>query len=108
MERRLKTPLAMGAVLVLVMLLGLGHTWPPGGLDELRAAARLRLQPEQPCLAGCGVPGGASVCAPTVPGPAPAPGLDAVSALAVRHDTTPGAAFADSRGNARPCRDGPG
>ncbi len=75
MEPGLKTPVAMGAALLVVVALGALHSGPADGAAGLRATGQPRAQPAQTCGTGCAAPSGGA-CADT-------PGM---SALYVGHN----------------------
>ena len=56
MEPGLKTPVAMGAALLVVVALGALHSRPADGAAGLRATGQPRAQPAHTCGTGCAVP----------------------------------------------------
>jgi hypothetical protein len=82
MEPALKTPVAMGAALLVVVALGALHSGPADGAAGLRADGLAGPLPAQACLAGCAAPPGGA-CAQAV----------VSTALYERHNTNECVAF---------------
>ena len=75
MEPGLKTPVAMGAALLVVVALGALHSGPVDGAAGLRDTGQPRAQPAQTCGTGCAAPA-RGACAETA----------GLSALYVEHN----------------------